>query len=410
MKCRILILFFMIVSGSIAYAESAADTVRVYFRYGYSVPDLSYRNNRRALDDFISRLTSPASDNTRHVVRFCVVGNSSPSGSSEANQRLGEHRAANILEYIRARVAFPDSIVSVAAKGIDWEGLAAMVEKDLTIPARQQVLDILRNTPIWIYDEHGRIVDGRKKQLMNLKGGTVYRLLRERFFADLRNSSMLISYEVKNMPSLRISKTPVPADMLKRNKIPDRQVYAESAMPGRTRAWGPHRLALKSNMLYDVLLMPSLEVEYRINTRWSINLEGDMAWWHNAPAHKYYQLAIISPEGRYWLKSRSPWHGHYIGAFTGYGWYDLENGGRGYRGELEMIGASYGYMFPIGPNLSLEAGIGIGFMRAKSKEYLPMDGQYVYQQTDKTNYFGPLKLKFAIVWRLWRQHTKGGRR
>ena len=168
------------------------------------------------------------------------------------------------------------------------------------------------------------------------------------------------------------------------------------------------RLAIKTNLLYDALLMPSLEVEYRINKRWSVNLEGDMAWWKNNGKHKYYQLATISPEGRYWFKTRKPWHGHYIGVFTGFSWYDLENGNKGYRGEAQMAGISYGYMWPIARRLSLEAGVGAGFLHTRYEEYLPKDGHYHYQQTKQTNYFGPLKLKFALVWRMWNEKKEGG--
>lgn len=171
-----------------------------------------------------------------------------------------------------------------------------------------------------------------------------------------------------------------------------------------------HRLALKTNLLYDAVLMPSLEVEYRIDNRWSVNLEGEVAWWSRKNRHKYYQIATISPEARYWFGTKKPWHGHYVGAFVGGSWYDLENGGRGYKGELVMTGLSYGYMFPVGRNLSFEAGIGVGFLHTQYEEYLPIDGCYVYQQTSRTNYFGPVKLKFALVWRLWDKNRKGGGR
>ena len=46
----------------------------------------------------------------------------------------------------------------------------------------------------------------------------------------------------------------------------------------------------------------------------SVNLEGEMAWWKNDGKHRYYQVATISPEGRWWFgqKQGSPWHGHYL--------------------------------------------------------------------------------------------------
>ena len=167
---------------------------------------------------------------------------------------------------------------------------------------------------------------------------------------------------------------------------------------------------LKSNLLYDVLLMPSLEVAYRINHRWSVGVEGNMAWWHNNGGHKYYQLATIVPEARYWFKRQNNRCGHYLGLFTGGGWYDLENGGRGYQGEGVMVGVSYGYMFPVGRYFAFEAGVGVGFMHTWYEEYVPIDGHYVYQQSSRLSYFGPLKLKFAFVWNIGRWTEKGGRR
>ena len=142
----------------------------------------------------------------------------------------------------------------------------------------------------------------------------------------------------------------------------------------------------------------------------SVNLEGEVAWWSKKPRHRYYQIATISPEARYWFKTRQPWHGHYLGVFVGGSWYDLENGARGYKGDFWMVGLSYGYMFPLGRRLSLETGLGIGFLHTEYEEYLPIDGHYVYQQTSRTNWLGPVKLKLALVWRLGDANRKGGAR
>ena len=167
---------------------------------------------------------------------------------------------------------------------------------------------------------------------------------------------------------------------------------------------------LKSNLVYDAVLMPSLEVAYRFNDRWSAGVEGNMAWWHNNGKHKYYQLATIVPEARYWFKPQGNRRGHYVGLFVGGGWYDLENGERGYKGEGVMAGLSYGYMFPLGKYFAFEAGIGVGFLHTWYEEYLPIDACYVYQQSSRLNYFGPLKLKFALVWNIGRWTEKGGKR
>lgn len=65
------------------------------------------------------------------------------------------------------------------------------------------MLNILQNTPVWIYDRQGRIVDGRKKQLMELCGGKIYRLLQERFFAELRNCTIELHYTTGMLPASR---------------------------------------------------------------------------------------------------------------------------------------------------------------------------------------------------------------
>lgn len=198
------------------------------------------------------------------------------------------------------------------------------------------------------------------------------------------------------------------ADSLARIKEARRKREADSLAMLPERIYVETPWYIKSNLLYDAVLMPSLEVEYRFNEHWSAAVEGNMAWWHNNGKHKYYQLATIIPEARYWFKPQGKRRGHYLGLFGGGGWYDLENGGRGYKGEGGMVGLSYGYMFPIGKYFALEAGLGVGFMTAKYEEYLPIDGHYVYQQTERTNYFGPLKLKFAFVWNIGRWIQKGG--
>lgn len=166
--------------------------------------------------------------------------------------------------------------------------------------------------------------------------------------------------------------------------------------------------SVKTNLLYDAVLTPSFEIEYRISKRWSISLEGALASWSNDTRHKYYHLAFISPETRYWFYAPERRKGHYVGVFAGGGWYDLQNGGRGYRGEGIFAGVSYGYQFPVGKYFSFETGIGIGYLNTTYDEYLPVDDDYVYQQTSKINYIGPLKLKFAWVWHIGQFLEKRG--
>lgn len=167
-------------------------------------------------------------------------------------------------------------------------------------------------------------------------------------------------------------------------------------------------LRIKSNLIYDAMLAPSLEIEYVINDRWSAAVETSIAWWHNNNKPWFYQMATLIPEVRYSIDARRKGHYHTIGLFGGAGWYDLEYKKTGYQGELWMAGLSYSYSFPINRLLGFEAGAGLGYMSAKYDEYLPVDGHYAYQQTSRTNFIGPLRVKFALVFDLYRFFKKGG--
>lgn len=442
-------------------ARSQTDSVRVYFRRGYSVLEPSLRDNRKNLDDFLATLQSLQADSSVHRFHLHLKGSASPDGTYRANQRLSERRTRAVLDFLRGEAQLPDSLISVSAVGIDWEALARWVETHPECPARREVLDILYNTPLLVRDEAGHIVDGRTKQLMDLQGGIPYNYMLERYFPEMRNATITLYREPDRGGADTVSgegecpasgsdasgsdacgaadagdvrpgtgavseegaaatgladaagaDTPAgqPAEAQSGETVADAAPDATSASLSEAAAEPLHRLAIKTNLLYDAILMPSLEVEYRIDDRWSVAVEGDVAWWKRDRAHKYYQIATILPEGRYWFSTKKPWHGHYVGLFAGGSWYDLENGGRGYKGEFWTAGVSYGYMFPIGRSWSLEAGLGVGFLRTRYEEYLPIDGHYVYQQTSRTNWFGPVKVKFALVYRLWDINRKGGRK
>ena len=414
----------MLLSMPVAAEESGSgDTNRftVYFEDGMSVVDSGFDGNGIVLDSicaYVRRLAGAGIE-----PRFEFVGSTSPNGDYHCNQRLAEKRARNLKMYVMGRLAMEDAAAEIGSKGIDYGKLKDLVVADTNTPNREKVIEILDSVPE-VRMAGKRVIEQKKRQLLWLDNGRSYYYMKARMFADLRSVEVALPAmpQPQPQPAVQEEKEPVvpevtepvtteeqiveqPADTVAVEPQPQ---PAETATEVGKDEHFVERMALKTNLVYDVLLAPDLEVEYRINDRWSVAIEGTMAWWHNNGKHKYYQLAVISPEVRYWFKTKKPWHGHYIGLFGGQGWYDLENGGRGYRGEGQMAALSYGYMFPVSKHLSFDAEIGVGYMHTRFQEYLPIDGHYVYQQTSKINYFGPLKVKFSLVWRFWPDKRKGG--
>ncbi|HIZ85428.1 MAG TPA: DUF3575 domain-containing protein [Candidatus Coprenecus stercoravium] len=248
---------------------------------------------------------------------------------------------------------------------------------------------------------------------MDLRGGRVFNYMMEHIFPLQRRVEVIVTY-TPVLPIVPLLFNPPRQEVCALAAAPSLAERVAQREPAAFEYDPYQRIALKTNLLADAALMPSLEAEYLINEHWSVAAHGAVAWWSKDAAHKYYQVATIYPEARWWFRTRKPWHGHYLGLFAGGAWYDLENGGRGYQGEAGFVGLSYGYMFPITDCLSFEAGLGLGYMYTKYEEYEPvsyMEGtHYVYQQTSVLNYLGPLKVKFAFVWRLWDRNKKGGDR
>ncbi len=373
-----------------------------------------------------------------------VKSYASPDGQQNANEKLAVYRSEELSKYLVKTLDLNPLLIHTQPEGIAWDELKRMVEQDPNVPSRNKILDILNTTPLWVKDASGNIIDGRKKRLMEIDYGNPYRWMMANIFPKLR-SGVMVSLYLKShkingngnkQPSLMEENSSIKSltnannehkqdksdssscvkatqtdSLLQKNSKTDKLTQTDNNSEIKSRDSSSfskrdyqspeplHRFALKTNFLYYAALMPNVELQWRINPQWALSLEGNVAWYKKDAKHKYYQIAMISPEIRRWIKPRKEWHGMYAGLFAAGTWYDLENGRKGQKGEGVGAGLSFGYMWPISRTLSLETGIGVGYLYTRYKVYLPYEGHYLYQRTKSLNYFGPMKLKFSIVWR-----------
>lgn len=375
------------------------DSVKVHFNIGQSQFDPAFGNNASSMDSFIENVRS-AYDSNR-LESISVSASTSLDGESTYNQQLAINRCKSLAKYIASRTGIKPSMIKQNPDAYGWGKLREMVANTPGVPSRDKIIYIIDNVPFWVFDSSGAIIDGRRKQLMELDEGRTYNWMSERFFAELR-SGMAVSVTLKADPE-------EPAGSA--------SPYTVYSKVGDTRASRPaaktaeetpaeaieritfRRLALKTNMLYYGILMPNLELEWLITPNWSFAVEGNVAWWGSYKRERSYRVALFDGELRRWIKPREPWHGMYIGLMGGAGYYDIDKGTPGHYGWGMMGGLIFGYMWPISNSFSLEAEVGAGYARLRDKEYEPVDGHHVYLRTKDINYFGPLKLKLAIAWR-----------
>ena len=164
------------------------------------------------------------------------------------------------------------------------------------------------------------------------------------------------------------------------------------------------RIALKSNLLYDLLLTPNIGVEIPLHEKWSLAANWMYAWWKSDSKSWYHRIYGGDVEIRRWIKPKSPLTGLHFGAYGQMLTYDFEWGGDGVLGDKWSwaAGISAGYSKKIAPRLNLDFTLGVGYLTGKYHEYKPVDDCYVSQATKNSKWFGPTKAEVTLVWLLGR--------
>ena len=70
---------------------------------------------------------------------------------------------------------------------------------------------------------------------------------------------------------------------------------------GGTVAGKAQSLALKTNMLYDLVVTPSVGVEVGVTDRWSVAFNGTYGWLEGSPWYDNVRVVTGDAELRYWF-------------------------------------------------------------------------------------------------------------
>ena len=397
-----------------AYAASIQDSLRttIYFRPGYSLLELSYRDNAanmKALTQGIQTIKGNPCVQLQHIR---ILSAASPEGNSALNKRVAKRRGERLRDYLKETLVLPDSIFTVSSAGEDWQGLAALIAKEKT-PWRNKALQIIRHTPEWV-TRNGKVVDGRKRQLQNLDGGKAWKYMLDNHFYTLRTGAVVVC-EVK---TLAAESTPSAAEAsLEQARSEQARLESASQQSAPQAPPGASYFALKSNLLYDALLVPNLSLEASIGSGWTLGAGGMFAWWSKDAKHRYWRIYGGDLEIRKYfgtLAKSKPLQGHHLGIYGDFLTYDFEFGAKGYQSKATYAaGIKYGYSHPIANRLNLDFALGIGYLHSNYKTYVPRDGCYVYQETKKRKWLGPTQAEISLVWLLGKGNTnkkKGGKK
>ena len=392
------LLFLVNYTPSVAQQTPLApDTirVRVLFSQGSANLDLSFRNNKSVIDSILCTYRRLMSDPNVELNEVIVIPSSSasPEGNDILNHNLAMDRARNTACYLTKEL---DRYVDARSGAFetDWKMLEEMLENS-DVYYRDEALRIIRNVPIWVI-KGGKIVDGRKRRLMDMYGGAAWKdMLRDRF-SDMRYATILITYT-------RNQKLPEPSGITVAPATLSSRLEYSLDMPVPAAYMTKPKVAVHNNMLLDVALIPNIGLEFG-GDRLSVGVDWMYAWWN--PSSTIYWRIYGGDGYMRWYPSAHrkgrPFTGQHLGVYGGAASYDFEVGTRGYmaRNGNWTAGLEYGVSIPLKHRLNIDFSLGLGYMGGEYEVYDYEEGYYVWKYTARRNWIGPTKADISLVWLL----------
>ncbi len=402
--------------------EQKSEKIEIHFDLNSCAIDSEYKTNSKNLSQLAESLERLQRDPLVTISQIQIDSYASPEGGRHYNERLTRGRTNSIYHYLTDTISVSDSLITKSYSGIDWDGLYTLVEES-DMEYRDDVLQTLRSTPEETWrrvnptDRWQTLVDSRNKHLMDLKYGRPYRYIAENLYTQLRVGSVVTIYFSRVATPIVVEEVTI-ASSIATQPI-DRDLITALAPVVGTAADGdrkPLKFALKTNLLYYLLLAPNIEVEVPIKNRWSVAGEWLCPWWVTRDNGNALQVLAGQVEGRYWFGDRTnrpQLTGWFAGLYAGGGLYDLQWKDNGYQGEFYIAaGLAGGYAHAINKkkNLRLEYSLGLGYLNTDYRYYEGMESNefLVWQHNGTYTWLGPTKAKVSLVWFV--EWQRGGKR
>ncbi|MFR9653599.1 MAG: DUF3575 domain-containing protein [Rikenellaceae bacterium] len=376
----------------------------VHFPRAAAAIDSTYLGNSSVLQALTNELGALSADSAITITQITIDSYTSPEGELRLNQKLAARRSEAMLQYLCSECSMSEDLIQIHNRGIAWDMLSEMVLASAT-PYKSEVVDIINTIPEETWrrarptDRWQTLVDSRIKHLMELRYGRPYRYMEENIFPYMRQSSVVtIYFRAKPKPIAE----PEPEIVIELPAI------AEPPLPiaPERESRSPLRFALKTNLLYDLAMMPNIELEIPFKSRWSIAGEWICPWWVSKNNGYALQLLSGQVEARYWFGSRdgrAQLTGLFAAIYAGGGLYDLQWNSNGYQGEFFVasgISAGYAHTINKSGSLRMEYSLGFGYLKTNYRYYEGKDDNefLVWQHNGNYSWLGPTKAKISLAW------------
>jgi len=388
-------------------------------------------------------------DPDKELMQVWVCGSTSPDGLWGDNVDLCKMRTEAAVAYIRDVTGIPEHMIHKESLNEDWDRLAELVSAS-DLPYKYEVLYIIRAKK-W---------GERKTALQKLDGGRVWNILEKDFFPQLRcvrfaifckwdPSKPYLSAPKEEIPAFTDRRDTVivrdtvyilretivsekisePEVMVKKSEeivVPDvtkEQVYEQYREKSikEIKTWDtPWMMGVKTNLISDAMLVPSLGVEIQLAKKLSLDIQGWLTQYNVfVPSDKDASVYGFSPELRWWLSDDLMKRGFFLGLHGTCMWYTLQwRDGLLYQNGPENVwdgiyhdagnstpawsaGVTGGYSLGLGrkANWGIEFVLGVGYGSYKQNIAERIEGTWRLAEHQNKPHFGITRAGINLTYR-----------
>ena len=416
---NIIILFLAIALPAIAYSQQQTDLAEDSLRHKTYEFKIDYPiNQTRLYPDYMDN-KSQLQQIEWFIKNVPQLGDSliiysyaSPEGPFWNNVRLSKDRGETARQYLKnlfSDKSLADSIIIISHTPENWEGFRRLIVDEYTRDDKEKVLEIIDS------DLPSEV---KKNRLKKVSYGYAWLYILENIMPKLRYAKWVGKWQ---NPRPRLTELPLMPQLYHPIEYP-KPIISEPQfrfVPDKKT-----RVALKTNLLYDIATVLNFAIEIPFNEKFSILYEHHCPWW--LAKNNKYCLQFLSFGGafRWWFKpqtrpasenrvKRDALVGHFLGVYAWGGKLDFQNVRKiCYQAEFMSSGLTYGYSFPISKRFNMELSVSAGYAEIPYRHYNPTeDFEILIRDRNKVGtwkFFGPTKVEVAFVIPLLCNYKKGG--
>ena len=166
------------------------------------------------------------------------------------------------------------------------------------------------------------------------------------------------------------------------------------------------RIAVKTNLLYDLTTTLNLATEFRVARKVTLDLSVNLnPWMFDKEENTKFNFLLFQPEFRFW--TCEAFNGHFFGLHGHYAYFNVSSlpsppfsetmNQHRFEGQLAGAGVSYGFNWIIRPRWGMEFEIGAGYARLWYDKY-PCAACTKALESVTKDYWGVTRIGLSLIY------------